>query len=58
MLCTSGFMDDIIFVRNGPYGDMSIPLQRMTLLRCRAQANAPAASYWLSHVLDDGRCRD
>jgi len=40
MLCTSGFMDDIIFVRNGPYGDMSIPLQRMTLLRCRAQANA------------------
>ena len=33
---------------------MSIPLQRVKLLRRRAQANAPAASYWLRRVLDDG----
>jgi len=25
-----------------------------TLLQLRVQANAPAASYWLRHVLDDG----
>jgi len=22
MLCTSGFMDDVIFSRSGPYGDV------------------------------------
>jgi len=29
-------------------------LQRVTSLRRRAQANAPAASYWLRRFLDDG----
>ena len=24
MLCTSGFMDDVIFAHNGPYGDIRI----------------------------------
>ena len=33
---------------------MSIPLQRVKLLRRRAQANAPVALYWLRRVLDDG----
>jgi len=33
---------------------MSILLQRVTLLRRRAQDNVPAASYWLCCVLDDG----
>ena len=31
-----------------------MPLQRVTSLRRRAQANAPASSYWLSRVADDG----
>ena len=30
---------------------VSIPLQRVTPLRRRAQANAPAASYWFRRVL-------
>jgi len=42
-LCSSGFMDDVIFV----HGRMPIPLQRVTSLRRRALANAPVASYWL-----------
>jgi len=42
-------MDDIIFAHIS-----SIPLQRMTSLRRRAQINAPAASYSLSRVLGDG----
>ena len=33
-------------------------LQRVTSLRRCAQANAPAASYWLRRVLDDGGRRD
>jgi len=38
---TSGFMDDVIFVRNGMYGGIS--LRTTTLQQCRrAQANAPA----------------
>jgi len=38
---------------------MSIPLQRVTSLRGRAQANAPVvASCWLSRVLVDGGRRD
>jgi len=39
-------------------GAMSIPLQRVTSLRCRRHANAPAASYWLRRILDDDRRRD
>ena len=37
----------------GPFGDMSISLQRVTSLRRRAQVNVPAASYWLRLVIDD-----
>ena len=50
---TSGFVDSVIFAYNGPYGGMSIPLRRVTSLYRQAQANAPAASYWLRGVLDD-----
>jgi len=47
MLCTSGFMDDVMFAHNGQYMELvDIPLQRVTSLRRRAPANAPAASYW------------
>jgi len=52
-VCTSGFVDDVMFARNGPHGGMPISLQRVTLLRRRAQANAPASSYWLRRVLDE-----
>jgi len=54
MLCTSGFTGDVIFAHKGPRGGMPIPLQRVTLSRCRAQANAPVASYWLRRDLDYG----
>ena len=38
-----------------PCGGISAPQQRVTAsLRRRARANAPAASYWLHRVLDDG----
>jgi len=37
---------------------VSVPLQRVTSLRRRAQANAPVASYWLRRVLDDVERRD
>ena len=37
-LCTSGFMDDVIFAHNGPYWRMSILLQQVTPLRRRAAA--------------------
>ena len=57
-MCTSGCADDVKFAHNGPYGGMSIALQRVTSLRRRAQANAPAASYWLPRILDDGGRRD
>jgi len=43
---------------NEPCGGVSIPLLRVTSLRRRARANAPAASYWLRRVLDDGGRRD
>jgi len=33
---------------------MLTQLQRVTSLRRRAQANTPAASYWLHRVVDDG----
>ena len=39
---------------NGPHGRMPTLLQRVTSLRRRAQASAPAASYWLRRFLDDG----
>jgi len=41
-LCASGFMDDVIFARNGQYGGTSMPLQRVSSLRHRAQDNASA----------------
>ena len=37
---------------------MSIALQRVTLLRRRAQANAPAVLYWFRRVLDNGGRHD
>ena len=46
-LCTSGFMDDVIFAHNAQYGGVWIPLQRVTSLHRRVRANDPAASYWL-----------
>ena len=55
---TSCFVDDVVFTHNGPDRGMSTPLQRVTSLRRRAQANTPAASYWLRCVLDDGGRRD
>ena len=50
-------MDDVIFIHDAPYGGMLVPLQRLTSLRRRAQANGPAASYRLRRVLDDGERR-
>jgi len=47
-LRVSGFVGDVTF------GATSIPLQRLTSMRRRAQANAPAVSYWMRRVLDDG----
>jgi len=49
-LIISGSVNDVVFVRDGPYGGMLISLQRVTSLRRRALANAPAASYRLLHV--------
>ena len=49
-------MDDN-FAHNGPYRHLC-NLQRVTSLRRCAQANAPAASYCLHRVLDDGGRRD
>ena len=40
-----------------PYAGVSVPLQWVTSPRRRAQANAPAASYWSCPVSDDGRRR-
>jgi len=37
-LCTSGFMDNVIFAHNGPYGVVSILLRRVTSLHRRVQA--------------------
>jgi len=45
----------VVYFRS--HGGMSIPLQRVTPLRRHALANAPAASYWLCRVLDDGGCQ-
>jgi len=44
---TSGFWMTTFFCKRRPCGCVSIPLQRVASLRRRAQANAPAASYWL-----------
>ena len=52
------FSNDVMFSDNGPRGGTSIPLQRVTSLRRRAQANAPAASYRLSFVLENDGRRD
>jgi len=57
-LSTSGFIHDVTFAHNGPYGGISMPLQRVTSLRRLAQVNAPAASHWLRRDLDDGGRRD
>jgi len=52
------FIDNVIFAQNGLHGSIEIPLQQVTSLPRRAQAaNAPAASYSLRRVLDDGRHR-
>ena len=51
-LCTPGFIDDVIFAHNGPYGGMSVRLQRVTSLR-QGRACCVTASYWLRRVLDD-----
>jgi len=53
-LCISGFVDDVMFVRNGPYGGTRKPLQPVMSLRRRVQVNAPTASC----SLDDGGRRD
>ena len=57
-ICTSGFMDGVIFVHNWPYGACrSMPRQRVTLSRRRvhyAGCSATAASYWLRRLLGDG----
>jgi len=58
LLCFLCAMDDVIFARNGPDGGMSTPLLRVTSMRRRAQADAPAASYWSRRFLDGGRRRD
>ena len=39
-------------------GGLSVPFQRVTSLRRRVQANAPAASYYLCRVPDVGGRRD
>jgi len=41
MLCTSGFVKDVMF---SYYGDISLPY-REALLHRRARANAPAARH-------------
>jgi len=48
-LCTSGFIDDVIFAR-AIWTGIPIPSQRVTSLRRRAQANTPAAAHWLRLV--------
>ena len=55
MLCISGLWM-MSYFHNKPYSGMS--LKRVMSLRRRAQPNAPAASYWLRRVLDDGGRRD
>ena len=53
MLCTSGFMVTSYLPKMDhiEVHCMSTPLQRLTSLRRRRQANDPAASCWLSHIL-------
>ena len=63
MLCTSGFMDDVIFAHNGPYGDIRIDTAAAGDVTASLCAGVAAASYWLRRVLDDDgaisclRCR-
>ena len=45
MLCASCFADDVVSACSGSYGVVSIPFQRVTSSRRRAQAHASAASY-------------
>jgi len=45
-------MDDVTFAHNWPYGGMPIPLQQVTSLRRRVQANVPDASYYQSSIAD------
>jgi len=55
ILCTSGFMYHVMFAHKRSYWGMSIPLHtQLTSSRRRAQANAPAASYWSRRILDGG----
>ena len=57
-LCISVLMGNVIVHIMCRNGGMSTTLQRVTSLHRRAQANAPAASYWLRRVLEDGWRRD
>jgi len=52
MLCTSGFLDDVIFAHDGPHRGISIPV---LLQRRRAQDNALLR---LSRVLNNDVRRD
>ena len=51
-------MDDVIICTYWFIRRMSIPLQRVTSSRRRAQDNASAVSQWWRRVVDDGGCRD
>ena len=46
ILCTFGFVRDVIYAPRGLYGGMLIALQRVMSQRRRAQANVPDESYW------------
>ena len=52
----SVFTNDVIFARIFAHGCMSIPSQRVTSLRRRAQDNAPTVSHWSRRVRQDGGC--
>jgi len=52
-LCTSGFVDDVMFSDNGPRGSVTLTQQpSCNIVHC-ARANTPAAWCWLRSVLDD-----
>jgi len=51
-LCTSGFVNDVMFAYNGPHAG-----GRPVDTAAASGANAPAVSYWLRRVLDDSGCR-
>jgi len=54
MLCTSGFMDDVILHIMGHMESRHYRCSEWRRLFRRAQANAVAALYWLRRVLDEG----